>query len=307
MSCWKLVQAESGKTFHPAECRRRPADGAQDVERVNDAPISCRPLIFVKTLCALFLVYWGADISRAQQPDLGVYARAVEFCRGRVKRPMVLDLDRRVLCFDGAIFRETDVSLAGALEPNGLFVVRSFGGDAFAAMALADTIRDRRANVVVYDYCLSACASFFLVASDETFVMKDTVVAWHHAMVPLCTSLEVPKDGGPKRLEKSACSDTTPEYQWGDGEFKYRSAKFYETRVIHPPFEHPPESFTIRKILRSMFEGIGRYPDVLWTWHPRYYPSMLKTKIVYEAYPNNQAEVDALTSKFHLSRTLYDP
>jgi hypothetical protein len=57
-----------------------------------------------------------------------------------------------------------------------------------------------------------------------------------------------------------------------------------------------------------MFEGTGRYPDVSWTWHPRHYASTLKTKIVYEAYPNSQDEVDAMARKLRLPhRVLYDP
>jgi len=46
-----------------------------------------------------------------------------------------------------------------------------------------------------------------------------------------------------------------------------------------------------------MFEGSGKYPDVLWTWNPRYYTSTLKTKIVYEAYPNSSAEIDVMAAK----------
>jgi hypothetical protein len=221
---------------------------------------------------------------------------------------MALDLDNRVLCFDGAISSGLNFSLAGALEANGLFVVRSFGGEALTAIALADLLRERRATVVVYDYCLSACASFLLVASDTAFVVKNTLVAWHHTSWPLCTSLEVSKDGGPKRLEKSACSDTPAEYQHGYRESENMIDKFYAMRAVDPLFEHPPESFTIRRILRSMFEGTGRYPSVAWTWNPRYYPTKLKTKIAYEAYPSSQAEVDAMVSKLRLRhRVLYDP
>jgi hypothetical protein len=57
-----------------------------------------------------------------------------------------------------------------------------------------------------------------------------------------------------------------------------------------------------------MFEGTGVYPDVAWTWNPRYYARSLKTKITYEAYPSSQAEVDAMVSKLRLGqRVLYDP
>jgi hypothetical protein len=84
--------------------------------------------------------------------------------------------------------------------------------------------------------------------------------------------------------------------------------QFLAARAVDPGLEWPLESFTIRKTLRGMFEGTGRYPDVSWTWHPRHYASTLKTKIVYEAYPNSQDEVDAMARKLRLPhRVLYDP
>lgn len=262
----------------------------------------------VAAFCILFVVGCGLQTSRAQEPDFGIYARAVEYCRGVVKRPMALDLDKRVLCFDGQIFPEQKISLATGLEENGLFVVRSPGGDILAAIALADLLRDRRATVVVYDYCLSACASYLLVASTKAFVVRDTLVAWHYTIDPFwCPSLVMSRDSGPKRLEKSPCSDAPPEIQDGDKHRRYLNYSFYNGRTVDPLFDDPPQSFTIRKILRSLFDGTGRYPDVSWTWNPRHYASALKTKIIYEAYPDSQAEVDALVSKFSLSYVIYDP
>jgi hypothetical protein len=254
------------------------------------------------------LAGWDTEALHAGQPDFAPYARAVEFCRGIAKRPMALDLDKRVLCFDGIVRSSTvDLELAGKLSPNGLFVVRSYGGELPTAIELADLLRDRHATVVAYDYCFSACASFLLIASDEAFVMRNTLVAWHHTTMPLCPSLEVPKDGGPLRLEKLACPDSSASEQdaleWALGLEK----AFYATRVVDPLFEEPPESFTMRKILRAMFERTGTYPDVSWTWNPRYYASALKTKITYEAYPNSQEEVDALASKLGVNRIIYDP
>src|SRR5207244_2281214 len=114
-------------------------------------------------------------------------------------------LDRQILCFDGEIANYINISLARNLNEGGLFVVRSFGGYQVPAIDLSDLLRERRATVVVYDYCLSACAEFFFVASHQTFVVKDTLVAWHHpqppdANHPFCTSVREPFDGGPKKL-----------------------------------------------------------------------------------------------------------
>jgi hypothetical protein len=220
---------------------------------------------------------------------------------------MALDLDKRVLCFDGDVLEQQDISLAKDLAEKGLFVVRSFGGESRTAMALADLLRGRRAIVVAYDYCTSACASYLLVASAAAFVMKDCLVAWHHTTAPLGPSLEATKDGGPKRLEKLLCSDSPPEYQRWGGDLRRMKDQFFAARAVDPPLEWPPESFTIRKILKSMFEGTGTNPNVLWTWHPRYYAGSIKTKIVYEAYPESQAEIDAMASRLGLPRVLYDP
>lgn len=309
MSRWKPGQAECrGHPYQLACFGGQRRDGTRSGERYEEcSSLAFRIADFI-ALCALAFVCWGAEASCAEERDFSVYAHAVEFCRGTVKRPMALDLDKRVLCFDGQIFSGQNISLASGLEEDGLFVVRSPGGDILTAIALANLLRDRRATVVVYDYCLSACASYLLMASKKTFVLRDTLVAWHYTADPFwCPSLVVPRDDGPKRLEKSPCPDAPAEIQDGDKYRRYLNYKFYGERAVDPLFDDPPESVTIRKILKGMFEDTGRYPDVLWTWNPRYYASTLKTKIVYEAYPSSQAEVDAMVSKLPLSRVIYDP
>ena len=72
-------------------------------------------------------------------------------------------------------------------------------------------------------------------------------------------------------------------------------------------FEFPPESFYIRKILRSLYSETGLYPDVAWSLNPRYYASLFKTKIYYDAYPGSQGEIDDIVARLHLRRVIYDP
>jgi hypothetical protein len=221
---------------------------------------------------------------------------------------MALDLDNRVLCFDGDILDEQDLSPAKSLVEGGLFVVRSVGGEPRTAMVLADLLQQRRATVVVYDYCLLACASYLLFASAKTIVLKDSLVAWRYSSEPpWCPSLVAPKDGGPKRLDVALCSDAPAEYQSGYAEFRNLNNKFYAARIVDPLAEWPPESVIIRRMLRSGFEGTGRFPDAFWTWNPRYYAASIKTRVIYEAYPKSQREVDAMASKLGLGRVLYDP
>jgi len=119
---------------------------------------------------------------------------------------------QRVLCFDGQIFPDLDISLTDRLRGGGLAVVRSFGGDAVFAIRLAEAFLERHATVVIYDYCLSACASFLLVASTKAFVLKDILVAWHSPVGPqLCPLLRQAKENGPRRLEKETCPDAPAE------------------------------------------------------------------------------------------------
>jgi hypothetical protein len=89
----------------------------------------------------------------------------VTYCRGNVTRPIALGDDQKILCFDGPISPDQDLSSVNDLKTNGLFVVRSFGGDPLRAIALAGLLHDRNAIVVVYDYCFSACAQFLFIAA----------------------------------------------------------------------------------------------------------------------------------------------
>ena len=252
----------------------------------------------------------GAEVSHAELSDTekAVYARGVEYCRDDVQRPMSLSPDKNVLCFDGAILRDQDIPLVESLSEDGLFVVRSFGGDRFGAVILAEAIRQRHATVVAYDYCMSSCASYLLVASAAAFVVKNTLVAWDFVANPYeCPAWKEAKDDGPPRLERSMCPDAPPEHQ---SVYKYYSDMdewFYWTRTVDAKFEFPPESNIVRRILKSRFQGTGTYPDhLLWTWNPRYAVA-IATKIIYEAYPQSQDEVDSMATRLLPFRVIYDP
>ena len=190
--------------------------------------------------CVLFLVCLPLGSSRSEElsPEPGVdwssYARAVQFCRSDVERPMSLSPDKHILCFDGWIVAGQDISLAKDLADEGLFVVRSFGGDIAVAIALSDLLRDRRAQVVVYDYCNSDCAGYLLIASTKAFVLKGTLVAWHpmHSGVRDCPSLSEAADGGPKRLDRSPCPDVPSESLWKYERIKILSQKFFAERAV---------------------------------------------------------------------------
>src|SRR5262249_29560265 len=126
---------------------------------------------------------------------------------------MALSFDRRILCFDGRIDDGIDLSLVRELTDDGFFVVRSFGGNVESAIALSNLLRDRHATVVVYDHCMSACANYLLVASDQTYVLRGSLVTWRTPVTGFddCTSLAAPHDPGPKKIQRAPCPDISFE------------------------------------------------------------------------------------------------
>jgi hypothetical protein len=247
--------------------------------------------------------------SRAQQDfDRERYYRAVEYCRGNVSRPMALSPDGQILCFDGDVEDDLDVSPARGLKENGLFVVRSPGGNPDTAVALSGIVRDRHATVVVHGYCFSACASLFLIASHQSYVLKRALVTWHYpqshdSAYPHCTYVTEPPDGKLKKLQRGPCG---PGGEHGAG-YSPDVARFFAERVVDPSFDHPPDSLYVRRTLRNLYGDTGVFRNIPWTLHPRYYPVLFKTKIQYEAYPQSQEEVDEMAARLGLGRVIYDP
>lgn len=258
---------------------------------------------------ALIGLVVGSGSIRAQPAvDRERYYRAVEHCRGDVPRPMALSPDGQILCFDGVVPGEMDLSTARNLKEDGLFVARSRGGIPQTAVALSNIIRDRKATVVVHDHCLSACAMFFLMAPHRSYVLKGTLVAWHYPQSgdptnPFCTYVIEPVDGKSRKLQRGSCES--------GGErgvaFSPEMERFLEERAVGQAFEYPPDSLYVRRRLRNLYGDTGVFRDVLWTLHPRYYPLLFKAEVTYEAYPQSQQEVDEMASRLHLERVIFDP
>lgn len=257
-------------------------------------------------LCLLFIISGGSK-SVAQETDFTPYARAADFCRSDIARPIALSPDKRVLCLDGVITSDLNLVVAMDLTNRGIAVVRSAGGDRDRAIELANVLRDRDAVVVIQDFCLYACASFLLIASSETYVLEGALVAWgvmrrypdHH-----CLGFQHGIDDNGPFLTSVQCSpayaDERPtERIW---------SQFYRDRIAGPAFTDPPESRFIRRALMNSFRATGEYPVVMWTWNPRHHASAIKTRIVYQHYPENQEEVDTMVKRLAISRrVIYDP
>jgi hypothetical protein len=226
-----------------------------------------------------------------------------------VTRPLALRDDKKVLCLDGLLLHQADVEPASGLEAGSYFVVRGLGGDVPAMIRLAELLAARRATVVVRDYCLAACASFLLIASAEATVPKDALVAWAHPKRGSsdCFRFLETKERNAPRFAAADC--TSPLYPpHGDPLYAFK-ATFYARRTLSNEFEDPPESVAVRRILKRRFDETGNYPrEMFWTWNPRYYASTLRTKVIYEAYPQSQDEVDALRARLQLQYPIiYDP
>ena len=170
------------------------------------------------------LVFLTPDVSRGgdEPSDREIYHLAVDYCRAPVPRPMALSSDQRILCFDGWIDDGVDLSSARDLKEFGFFVVRSLGGHDATAVALAHMLRDRHATVVVYDFCISTCANYFLIASDQAYVIGNTLVAWHGLADDGadCTSSQMSSDERPAKIERVPCPGAPYNYVE-----KYREAK----------------------------------------------------------------------------------
>ncbi len=73
-------------------------------------------------------------------------------------------------------------------------------------------------------------------------------------------------------------------------------------------FAPPPDNRYLRKVVGSIYPDTHAYHHIGWTLHPRYFPRLFKTMIVYESYPQGQAEVDEMAARLRLDmRVIYDP
>ena len=187
---------------------------------------------------------------------------------GRVPRPMALGVDQRVLCFDGWVDKDMDLSLAKDLKDYGLFVVRSLGGDALSAIALSDLLRQKRATVVVYDYCLAACASFFLLASAQTYVIEGTLVARHSSELADCGYASTPGYSDRQDPQRLPCPDISKQELARYGAARFAEMRFYAQRMANRWSDPNLDSPQIRRLVRSMYDETGIYPNVAWTLNP---------------------------------------
>jgi len=268
----------------------------------------CWRLTFLLPVWLLLFAHAACARDDATSWDSSYYA--VGYCRTvRTQSPMTLSPDRYIMCFDGPITPSLDVSLTKTLELGGFFVIRSTCGRVDKAIELAGFVRERHATVVVYDYCISACAEFIMTAPDHTFVLKDALVLWHNPQSgdptdPYCAFLKTPREDGPRALRRRPCSESNDSVDYSPG----REAQYFRERAIAPSFVSPPDSNYVRRRVASIYAETGVDSDILWTLNPRYYPRLFKARIVFEDYPQSQEEVDATAARLGIkTKIIYDP
>ena len=177
-----------------------------------------------------------------------------------------------------------------------------------AATRIATLLEEKKATVVIYDYCISACADFFFVAGARTYVLKDTIVAWHYGWrewspcEDVGYGIEYRNSDGAMRLSKGRiCYEYTEQHREVQKTFRSLAIPFFARRIVDLQrfnWDRPPRSAHIATILRSKVRDAGTSPEVSWTWNPRYHKSTLRTEVFYEKYPESQDEVDALLQRF---------
>ncbi|ULK99356.1 hypothetical protein [Bradyrhizobium sp. I71] len=87
-----------------------------------------RSLTGMLSFCTFTLLLFGQSGAQENLFDKAAFHRAADYCRSVVERPIALSDDQAILCLDGRIEKDADVSPAKKLKEGGRFVVRSAGG-----------------------------------------------------------------------------------------------------------------------------------------------------------------------------------
>jgi hypothetical protein len=236
----------------------------------------------------------GFAISDAQGRSEAI-SRAVQECLSQWPSPKGqagrLSDDGSVLCFDGPIDLDLDLTPLSGLQRDGFFVVRSPGGYNEKAMTMADMLAEKNATVVIRDCCWSACANYLLIASNQTYVLANAIVAWHggHAN---CGNPEVA--GAIRRLYVPCYSSD-------------QSRDFFAKRGIDSRHIVMPQTRYSKQMLYAAMPSATDKRSLLWMWHPKNHRDYFKDRIVYESYPDEDFVYAFMRQWRERVRFIYDP
>lgn len=232
-------------------------------------------------------------------------------CRGS-NISALLGHHRAVVCFDGPIERGLDLSVFSALNPGAYVVMRSKGGDPGTALRLSDILRERRVTVILYDYCLGACADY-VFAANRTFVKRNTIVAWNGGLDPRfgmvsyvsCHSPD-PKREPRKLFDENGVPTKEPMSPWC--QWTELIKEFFQSRGLDGGYIHKPQTdYTNKKVQSALMKEPDR-KKVFWMWNPKNYGDYFKSKVSFQDYPQSQREVDRLVAQYKLGvRVVFDP
>jgi len=233
---------------------------------------------------------------------------ALEYCRWWPST-ITLNYERTVLCFDGRIASDLDLSIFHRLKERGYFVMRSPGGAPRESMLLANILREKRALVILYDYCLSACANYVLVAN-RTFIRKDTIVAWHGGLDSNLAPTECHGAGLKlSRQEYSARYGADTNHmvdKWCEVDVLLKT--FFKERKQDTGHIHEPQTHHTQKMVRFALKEEIDKRRVYWMWNPKNYGDHFKSRVIFDSYPQSQDEVDSIASRLQLGiRIVFDP
>jgi hypothetical protein len=243
--------------------------------------------LLVKTLVTILMAQVPAVADRDNVLLLTAYCRTF---KGKVR----LSPDKSILCYDGAVPFSMDLTPFRNLSDGGVFVVRSPGGNAISSVRAANVLRDRQATVIIYDYCFSACANVFFVATNRTLVVDNAIVAWH---------------GDSRSCHTGASPD--PAY-WEIPEVKDYCANysliqdFFATRSLDSIFTARPQTRHTAASVEEAQRAASDPESVFWMWHPINHKNFFPG-VTYYKYPSNQAEVTSRLRALGLStQVIYD-
>jgi len=261
---------------------------------------------------SILLIFVSRAISGTTQVSEEFIRSSVDFCRGyplaRLPEPSFpfhINDDKTILCYDGDIYADQDLSVMHELRDGGIFVIRSRGGIPASAIKIANILESKMATVVIRDYCMSACAGFIYIATAITYVVKSSLVTWHapRYQPPLCENSGLV--GSVKTLELwiSLAAEVREDYC----KFWVLQTKFFKKRGTDPNVLFLTQSPYVKKMIKLAGDQGLNMMDAVWMWHPRYHKSIFTTKVTYESYPESQDEVDEIARKLGLPKIIYDP
>jgi hypothetical protein len=251
--------------------------------------ISACCLVVLTTLCA------AAEAAHARSEAI---ARAVDHCATQGPNPEGqagrLSEDGSILCFDGAIDDKLELAPLLKLQDSGFFVVRSVGGYGSTAMQIASGLFEKNATVVIRDYCLSACANYIFVATNQTYVLGNAIVAWHGGIAD-CADAETA--AALRRIYRPCSSFYLVN----------SSREFFAKRGIGPRYTFMPPTRYTKQMSYVALQGAAEKRSVFWMWHPKNHGDYFKGRITYESYPDEDAVYTFMRRSRGHGRIIYDP